>query len=41
MAIVVNYSVNKPGKETESSDKEEVEHIEDTKALRIVERLKL
>jgi hypothetical protein len=40
-AVVANYSVDKPGKEEESSDEEEVEQIEDAKALRMVERLKL
>ena len=35
------HSVNKAGEEEESSDKEEVEQIKDTEALRIVERLKL
>jgi hypothetical protein len=41
-AIVECYSVDQPGKEEESSDKEEeVEQIKDAEALRIVERLKL
>jgi hypothetical protein len=40
-AVVANYSVDKPGKEEESSDEEEVEQIEDAEALRMVERLKL
>jgi hypothetical protein len=36
------YSINQPGKEKESSDKEEkVKQIKDAKALRMVERLKL
>jgi hypothetical protein len=39
-AVVECYSINKPGKKDESSD-EEVERIEDTEALRMVERLKL
>jgi hypothetical protein len=41
-AIVECYSVDQPGKEEQSSDKEEeVEQIKDAEALRIVERLKL
>ena len=41
-AIVECYSVDQPCKEEESSDEEEeVEHIEDAEALRMVERLKL
>ena len=42
-AIIVEcYSVDRPGEEEESSDKEEeVEQIEDAKVLRIVKRLKL
>jgi hypothetical protein len=42
--IVKCYSVNQPGEEKESSDKEEeqeVKQIKDAEALRIVERLKL
>jgi hypothetical protein len=36
------YSVNQPGKEKESSDKEkEVKQIKDAEALRIIKRLKL
>jgi hypothetical protein len=36
------YSVNQPGKEEESSDKEEkVKQIKDAKELRMVKRLKL
>jgi hypothetical protein len=42
VAIVKCYSVDQPGEEEESSDKEkEVEQIEDAEALRIVKRLKL
>ena len=42
-AIVEHYSIDKPGEEEESSDKkeEEVEQIEDTEVLRIIERLRL
>jgi hypothetical protein len=41
-AVVECYSVNQPGKEEELSVKEEeVEHIKDAKALRMIERLKL
>jgi hypothetical protein len=44
IAIIEHYSINKPGKEEESSDKEEeeeIEQIKDAKALRIIERLRL
>jgi hypothetical protein len=41
-AVMECYSVDQPGKEEESSDKEEkVKQIKDAKALRIVKRLKL
>jgi hypothetical protein len=41
-AIVKCYSVDQPGKEEESSDKEEeVKQVKDAKVLRIVERFKL
>jgi hypothetical protein len=41
-AVMECYSVDQPGKEEESSDKEEeIEQIEDAEALRMVERLKL
>jgi hypothetical protein len=41
IAIVECYSIDQPGKEESSDKEEEVEQIKDTKALRIVERLKL
>ncbi len=39
--VVEHYSVNKPGKDEELSDKEEVEQVDEATALRVIETIKL
>jgi hypothetical protein len=40
-SIVEHYSIDKPGEESESSDKEKVEEVSTAEALRYIEQLKL
>jgi hypothetical protein len=41
ISIIDCYSINKPGKESESSNEEEIKEIDTAEALQYIETLKL